>query len=297
MIGSSASVLVEYDRAERWLTEGVRYAEHVELWNHRHYMASHLAHVQWATGQWDAASRTAQHALADGRGGITTWITAQYVLGYLAMGRGDWQTAAGSMLREALAAGEQMAELQRLSPPLWGLAEVAQCRGDYDTTLILCERGYQASADVTDAGGLIAPYLLTGVRAHLARGDVAAAGEWSDRVGAVLTASAIPGTLPAIGHARGLILLARGETFPRHTRRWSRRGSDGGPGASSGRARGPCEISPRLPPKPGAGARRPCSWTRPAPPPRRPVPPLSPMTLTVSPDRSTLAGRWTRGIR
>jgi hypothetical protein len=39
MIGSSASELTEYDRAERWLTEGVRYAENVELWNHRHYMA------------------------------------------------------------------------------------------------------------------------------------------------------------------------------------------------------------------------------------------------------------------
>ena len=89
MVGSSASELMEYDRAERWLTEGVRYAENAELWNHRHYMAAHLAHVQWATGQWDAAARTAQGALADGRGGITTRITAQYVLGYLAMGRGD----------------------------------------------------------------------------------------------------------------------------------------------------------------------------------------------------------------
>ena len=67
-------------------------------------MASHLAHVQWATGQWDAAAQTAQGALADGRGGITTRITAQYVLGYLAMGRGDW-SAAGNLLREALATG------------------------------------------------------------------------------------------------------------------------------------------------------------------------------------------------
>ena len=84
MIGSSASALVEYDLAERWLPEGIGYAEKVELWNHRHYMASHLAHVQWATGQWQAAARTAQQALADGRGGITTQITAQFVLGYLA---------------------------------------------------------------------------------------------------------------------------------------------------------------------------------------------------------------------
>ena len=109
-------------------------------------MASHLAHVQWATGQWDAAAQTAQQALADGRGGITTRITAQYVLGFLAMGRGDWE-AAGTLLREALAEGEQMAELQRLSPPLWGLAEAARCQGDYGTALTLCERGYQASAD------------------------------------------------------------------------------------------------------------------------------------------------------
>ena len=128
LIGSAASQLMEYDRAERWLTEGIRYAEQAELWNHRHFMASHLAHVQWATGQWDAATQTAQQALTDGRGGITTRITAQYVLGFLAMGRGDWE-AADTLLQEALVQGEQMAELQRLSPPLWGLAEAAWCRG------------------------------------------------------------------------------------------------------------------------------------------------------------------------
>jgi len=103
-----------------------------------------------------------------------------------------------------------MAEVQRLSPPLWGLAEAARCQGDHDTALTLCERGYQASAKVTDAAYLY-PYLLTGVRAHLARGDVDAAQAWSDRAGAVLTARAVPGTLPTIGHARGLLLLARGE--------------------------------------------------------------------------------------
>jgi predicted ATPase/DNA-binding CsgD family transcriptional regulator len=214
MVGSSASELAEYDRAEHWLTEGVRYAENAELWNHRHYMAAHLAHVQWATGQWDAAAQTAEGALADGRGGITTRITAQYVLGYLALGRGDWD-AAGQLLAEALAAGERMAELQRLSPPLWGLAEAARCQGDYDTAVTRCERGYQASAEVMDAACLF-PYLITGVRAYLARGDVDAADEWSGRVGTVLTARAIPGTLPAIGHGQGLIRLARGDLPAAH---------------------------------------------------------------------------------
>jgi hypothetical protein len=60
------------------------------------------------------------------------------------------------------------------------------------------------------------PYLITGVRAYLARGDVDAAQEWSGRVGAVLTARAIPGTLPAIGHGQGLILLARGDLPAAH---------------------------------------------------------------------------------
>ena len=104
-----------------------------------------------------------------------------------------------------------MAELQRLSPPLWGLAEAARCQGDYDTALTRCERGYRASAEVMDAASLF-PYLITGVRAYLALGDVDAAQEWSGRVGAVLTARAIPGALPAIGHGQGLILLARGDT-------------------------------------------------------------------------------------
>jgi ATP/maltotriose-dependent transcriptional regulator MalT len=209
MLASCASVLVEYDRAERWMADGIGYAAKAELWNHQHYMASHLAHVQWCTGHWAAAANTAQQVLADGRGGITTQITAQYVLGYLALGRGDWETA-NRLLEEAFTPGERMAELQRLSPPLWGLAEAARCQGDHETALAQCERGYQASVSVTDAAYLF-PYLLTGVRAHLARGQISAAEDWLDRVSAILTARAIPGTLPAIEHARGLILLSHGQ--------------------------------------------------------------------------------------
>jgi ATP/maltotriose-dependent transcriptional regulator MalT len=209
MLASSASVLVEYDRAEAWLAEGIRYAGSVELWNHQHYLAAHLAHVQWATGDWAGATGTAQHALADGRGGITTRITAQYVLGYLALGRGAWAEAE-ALLREANSAGERMGELQRLSPPLWGLAEAARCQGRDSEAIELCERGFRASAAVTDAAYLF-PYLLTGVRAQLALGDLEAAQTWSDRVGSILSARAIPGTLPAIEHGRGLILLAQGD--------------------------------------------------------------------------------------
>ena len=62
MIGSSASTLVEYDRAEQWLREGIEYADRTEQWNHRHYMASHQAHVWWCQGRWDEADRAAQQA-------------------------------------------------------------------------------------------------------------------------------------------------------------------------------------------------------------------------------------------
>jgi DNA-binding CsgD family transcriptional regulator len=54
------------------------------------------------------------------------------------------------------------------------------------------------------------------VRAYLAHGDIDAAEAWSGRVAAVLTARAIPGTLPAIDHGRGLILLARGDASAAH---------------------------------------------------------------------------------
>ncbi|GIW19798.1 MAG: hypothetical protein KatS3mg065_0094 [Chloroflexota bacterium] len=210
MIGSCASVLVEYERAERWLREGIDYAERVELWNHRHYMAAHLGHVLWATGRWDEGERVAAHALADGRGGITTRITALHVLGYVALGRGDL-TAARRHLDQARELGESMRELQRLSPALWGLAEVDLLAGDVSAAIDGSERGFAASAVVADAAYLF-PFLVTGTRARLAARDVAAAERWVADVSAALRRRSIPGTLPAIDHAVGLLALARGAT-------------------------------------------------------------------------------------
>jgi DNA-binding CsgD family transcriptional regulator len=210
MIGSSASVLVEYERAGRWLREGIDFAERVELWNHRHYMAAHLGHILWAEGKWDEAERVAGHALSDGRGGVTTRITALHVLGYVALGRGELARAK-ELLSEALELGERMAELQRLSPALWGLAEASLLAGDAMEALGWCVRGEAASAAVADAAYLF-PFLVTGTRAHISMGDTAGAGAWVERVSNLLEARSIPGTLPAVDHARGLLELARGAT-------------------------------------------------------------------------------------
>jgi DNA-binding NarL/FixJ family response regulator len=208
MLASCASVLVEYERGETWLREGIEYAERVERWNDRHYLAGHLAHVLWATGRWDQADEVARQALADGRSGITTRATALCVIGYVALGRSDWPHARAS-LEEARQIGEHMRELQRLSPALWGLAEMAQLRGDHDEAVALTIAGRDVSARVSDAAYLF-PFLVTGVRARLAMNDVAAAIAWSHDLAARLRERSIPGTLPAIDHAEGLTAVATG---------------------------------------------------------------------------------------
>jgi ATP/maltotriose-dependent transcriptional regulator MalT len=210
MIGSSASVLVEYDRAERWLREGIEHAEAAETWNDRHYMAAHLAHVLWATGRWDEARDLARHALADGRGGITTRITALHVLGFVAMSRGELP-AARIHLHEARELGERMHELQRLSPAIWGLAEVALAADDPAGAAALAEEGAAASARVDDAAYLF-PFVVTGTRASLALGDTGRARDWLERVARPIELRGIPGTLPSLDHGRGLLAAAVGDT-------------------------------------------------------------------------------------
>jgi DNA-binding CsgD family transcriptional regulator len=210
MLGSSASVVVDYERAEKWLREGIEYAERVELWNHRHYMAAHLAHVMWATGRWDEADAIARASLGDGRGGVTTRITALHVLGYVALGRGDHATAQAT-LGEALDLGAGMHELQRLSPAVWGLAEAAWLTGDLATAASLAHEGLEASAAVEDAAYLF-PFVVTGTRVHLLAGDPLGARRWLAEVDPVLRRRGIPGTLPALTHAQGLILTADGAT-------------------------------------------------------------------------------------
>ena len=208
MLGSVASVLVEYATGERVLREGIDYAERAERWNDRHYMASHLAHVLWATGRWEEAGTVAQQALQDGRGGITTRITALHVLGFVALGRGAWE-AAVSALDEARVEGERMHELQRLSPALWGLAEVSLLRGDAAAAVRWSELGREASAAVHD-GAYLFPFAVTGTRAYLAVADPVGATRFLDAVEGELLRRSIPGTLPAIDHARGLLALAAG---------------------------------------------------------------------------------------
>lgn len=205
MLGSSASVLLLYERGRGWLTDGIAYAERIERWNDAHYLVAHLAHVRWATGDRAGAEALATRALADGRGGITTEVTALHVLGYCALSAGDLPRAR-ELLERAAEIGERMQELQRLSPALWGLAEVALRSGDARAAARFCERGAQQSRRVEDSA-YVFPFAVTGVRAHLAAGDIAGARAWLDEVTDLVDRRRIPGTEFALRHAAGLLAL------------------------------------------------------------------------------------------
>ena len=209
MLATSASVVVEYARAENWLAEGLDYTRRTERENDHYYLAAHLAHVHWARGRWTAAERLAREALANGRG-ITTRITALVVLGYLDLGRGQFDSAR-HLLDTALALAKPMAELQRVSPALWGLAEIALHCGDPALAAELGEQGYLGSARVADAAYLL-PFVVTVTRAYLALHQPALARSWVQRCAVLLRLRNLPGTLPAIAHAEGLIELAEGQT-------------------------------------------------------------------------------------
>ena len=210
MIGCCSSALVEYDRGLDWLHRGVAYAERIERLNDRHYMAAHIGHVRWCTGDWDGAAQWAGQALADGGGDVGTRITALHVLGYLALGHADWDTAT-THLTEALTLAEPMGELQRISPGLWGMAEVAVHTGRFADAVGWVERGWAASDGSWDAAYLF-PHLLTGVRAHLALDDLTGARRWLQKCEERLRYRSVPGTLPALDHAEGLLHLAAGHT-------------------------------------------------------------------------------------
>jgi DNA-binding CsgD family transcriptional regulator len=206
MLASAASVLVDYPRATAALDEGLRFTAGIERWNDHHYLRAHRAHVRWATGS-SGAERDARRALADGRG-ITTEIQGHIGLGYVHLSRDELDKARAELLG-ALELAEPMGELQRISPAVWGLAELALREDRFADAVELCERGYRLSADVGDAAYLF-PYVLTGARAYLADRDVKSAREWVDRCSELLRRRNIPGTLPALDHAAGLLHLADG---------------------------------------------------------------------------------------
>ena len=226
MLGSSASVLVEYERGARWIADGLNFSAEIDRWNDYNYLLAHRAHVRWATGA-EGAERDARQALVDG-GGITTKIQAHLVLGFVRLSRGQFPEAI-AQLERALALGEQMDEVQRMSPALWGLAEVALHEDRLDDAIALSERGYRLSEAIGDASNLF-PFVVTGTRAYLASRDIDGATAWLEKCAVLIRRRGIPGTIATLDHAEGLIRQAEGrsneakELLERASAAWDERG-------------------------------------------------------------------------
>ena len=199
---------MEYRRADRFLAEGLRYADAIEQSHCRHVMDATSALVAWAGGEWGAAATVARQAIAD-QGSRRAVTMARWAVGYVALGQGDLQTAEAE-LQAALAVGLESGAIDLILPPLWGLAEAA----------LLADRPGQAAAHCHDAlerartvgeRALLVPFVVTGVRAQQAAGRPAAAEQWLEAC--VEHVSAMPVVASAaLDHGRGLVALAAGAT-------------------------------------------------------------------------------------
>ena len=199
---------MDYARADRFLTEGLRYADAIEQSHCLHVMGSTSALVAWAGGDWVEATTTACQSIAD-HGCRRAVTMARWAVGYVAAGRGDVETAEAE-LSAALAVGDDSGALELILPPLWGLAEVALLAGDADLAVARCRTALERASAIGERA-LLAPFVVTGIRAAQAAGRPADAEVWL--AACVEHLAAMPAvTKPALDHGRGLVALASGAT-------------------------------------------------------------------------------------
>ena len=199
---------MDYRRAAGFLVDGLRYADAIEQSHCRHVMGATSALVAWAGGDWVDATTTARQTIAD-HGCRRASTTARWAIGYVALGRGDDETA-DAELSAALAVGEESGAIDLILPPLWGLAESALLADDPARAAERCHDALERARAVGERA-LLAPFVVTGVRAAQAAGRPADAELWFAACDEHL--SAMPAvTKPALDHGRGLVALAAGAT-------------------------------------------------------------------------------------
>ena len=221
-----AARVMEYRRAGDWIEEGLRYADSIEQSHCAHVMAATGALVAWALGRWDESVARSQHALADS-GCARAAVMARWPLGYVALGRGDADTAT-TQLTAAETFGEASGVADFVLAASWGLAELAALGGDHEAAIA---RSEQALALALRAGerARFVPFAVTGVRARLAAGRPGDAERWLTEVTELLRQVDWYAT-PALDHAAGLVSLATGSigaariSLERAVRGWEVRG-------------------------------------------------------------------------
>jgi DNA-binding CsgD family transcriptional regulator len=201
---------LDYRTAGVHIADGLRFADEIQQSYCGRALASLQAMVSWADGRWDGAELEGGQALSD-PGSVKTRMMANWALGWTAAGRGDRATAE-QHLGQALAFAERAGALEVILPPLWGLAEAALMAGDPQTAIERCEVAL-TEARRQGEWGLLAPFVVTGVRAYQAAGRPDAARKWLDQVVRAIGPLAEVAS-PAITHGTGLVRLAEGSLGP-----------------------------------------------------------------------------------
>jgi DNA-binding CsgD family transcriptional regulator len=207
MTAAFAIRVMDYERAEIGLTEGLRYADEIQQSYCRHILAATSAHAAWAAGRWDEAIPIAEIEIVE-RGSRRGTLGSRDALGYVCFGRGETERAR-SVLEASLAIGRSTDEVDLVMPPLWGLAETALVDGDAETAVAHCEAALSL-AIASDERAHVVPLVVTGVRAYQALRRPDAAERWAQRVREHLADWQRAG--PALAHADGLVRLAAGAT-------------------------------------------------------------------------------------
>jgi DNA-binding CsgD family transcriptional regulator len=194
----------DFRRAGAGLAEGLRYADSVDQSYSGHWLASAEAVLAWGNGRWDDAVRQAGQAVSDS-GSAGSHAMAHWALGYVAAGRGR-RAEAEQHLLPALEFARRAERLDMLLPAQWGLAEGMLCSGAAREAAGVCDEQLGLARERGE-WALLAPFAVTGVRAHQAAGNPEAAGRYLDQLERAIApiASVVE---PAIRHARGLIQLA-----------------------------------------------------------------------------------------
>ncbi len=203
-----AAEALDYPAAARWIGEGLRYADSIQQSHCAHVMTATSAMVAWAGGDWMDANVLAGQAIAD-HGCRRAAEMARWVVGFVAMGRGDLAHASGA-LEAALAFGESSQDIGLIMPPSWGLAEIALLGGDAEDAFARCQGALDRAMAIGERTHLT-PFVVTGVRAAQAAGRPSDGATWlaacTDHLDGI---SEVAGA--ALEHGRGLVALADGAT-------------------------------------------------------------------------------------
>ena len=203
-----ATRVMDYARAEAALAEGLAYADSIEQSHCAHVMTALTAEIDWAAGRWDDAVPAGEQAIAD-HGCRRAPHMARWAVGYVAVGRGEFDRAR-ELLGEAQRFGDVSEMIDWYLPPAWGLAELALLDGQADEAIDRCEAAIGRCL-ASGERALLAPFVVTGVRAYLATGRPGEAERWLARCAAHLAATPVFGRA-ALDHGAGLVALAAGST-------------------------------------------------------------------------------------